>query len=117
MKPSRLLYSMIGASITVGSSVVVNLLSSAVQQRLPALFSDQTLWILVGLAMIGSLIGYWLSGSLQLPVASTPATGRISPDVITITRFRALLSYSKLKGKGIHLSDILLVGARIDIEA
>jgi len=35
---------------------------------------------------------------------------------VIITRFRSLLSYGKLRGKGIRLSDVTLFGSRIDID-
>jgi hypothetical protein len=35
---------------------------------------------------------------------------------VEITRLKALLSYGKLRGQGIRLSDILLIGSRLDID-
>ncbi|HYT46407.1 MAG TPA: hypothetical protein VEP90_29015, partial [Methylomirabilota bacterium] len=103
--------------------------SAGIQQHaLPPRFSDQVLWELAGLALFGLLVGYWLGERLKLPVNSTTQlkpfgtsttqpvpTGRF--ETVTITRLRAFLSYGKLKGKGIHLSDILLIGSRIDIDS
>lgn len=104
---------LVGAVVTIG----INLLSAAIQQRAFTFFSDQTIWELVIFIVLGLLIGYWLGGQLQVP---TSATSKTSPagksDTVTITRLRALRSYGKLKGKGIHLRDILLIGSRIDIE-
>lgn len=104
---------LVGAAVNIG----INLLSAAIQQRAFSFFSDQVIWGLVVFIVLGLLIGYWLGGQLQVPTSTTskkPTPGQ--PDTITITRLRALLSYGKLKGKGIHLKDILLIGSRIDIE-
>jgi hypothetical protein len=35
---------------------------------------------------------------------------------VTVTRLRALLSYGRLRGRGIRLEDILLVGSCLDID-
>jgi hypothetical protein len=117
---SRFLYAIIGAVVVALTNVLINLISAAIQQRaFSSQFSDQALWVLGALILVGLLLGYWLGGKIQVPSSSpsqpvSPATAK--PDVVTITRLRALFSYSKLKGKGIHLTDILLVGSRIDIE-
>ncbi|GAC1360869.1 MAG: hypothetical protein NVSMB38_44780 [Ktedonobacteraceae bacterium] len=116
---SKIRYILTGTLITTGSGIIINLLSSGIQQRtFPTQFSDQALWILAGLALFGSLVGYWLSGQLQVPPSSShpPSPYPLQPDVVTLTRLQAFLSYSKLKGKGIHLSDIVMIGTRIDIE-
>jgi hypothetical protein len=101
--------------------IFINLLSAAIQQRA---FSDQfnapTIWILVGLALVGTLTGAWLGGKVNMPSTATPQAPQPSPSpkhgTVTVTRLRALLSYRKLRGKGIHLSDIILFGSRIDID-
>src|SRR5436305_1614163 len=115
---SRFFYVLGGLLASAGVGIIINLLSAGIQQKaFPAQFSDQSLWILAGLAIVGSLIGYWLGEQLKLQSSSaqtaTPSTSSspspsISvntalPEVVTISRLGALLSYSKLKGKGIHL--------------
>lgn len=126
---SRALYSVLGFILGVVVAILLNLLAAGIQQHaFPHGFSDQLLWELAGLALLGLLIGYWLGERLKLPVNSAPQLK--SPETstpqllyaerletVTITRLRALLSYGKLKGKGIHLSDILLIGSRFDIES
>jgi len=115
---SRFLYAISGAIFGAAVDLVINLLAAGIQQHaFSSQFSDQALWGLGGLALLGILIGSWLGAKLQLPVSAPSPTGTSEkPDTITITRLRALLSYSKLKGKGIHLSDIVLVGSRVDID-
>jgi len=54
------------------------------------------------------------SSTMPSPTHSTSSTKQ---GTITVTRLKALLSYGKLRGKGIHLSDILLFGSRLDIDA
>lgn len=115
---SRSIYAICGLFVGAVVDITISLLTTGIQQRaFPQQFSNQALWGLAGLAVLGLLVGYWLGAQLQLPVPSPsqPAPSE-KPDIITLTRLRALLSYSKLKGKGIHLSDILLIGSRIDIE-
>ncbi len=115
---SRPLYAISGLIIGAAGDIVVNLLAAGIQQRaFPGQFSDLELWVLAGLAVLGLLVGYWLGGPIQLPASSpAPSTPTERPGTTTITRLRAILSYSKLRGKGIHLRDIFLVGSRIDIE-
>jgi hypothetical protein len=121
----KTIYAVAGLLIGAIVDVLVSLLAAGIQQRaFPSQFSPQALWILAGLAVLGLLIGYWLGGKVQVPVSSSPSSttpGPVAPvankaNTREITRLIALLSYSKLKGKGIHLSDIFLVGSRIDIE-
>jgi hypothetical protein len=125
---TRLIYGLSGLLATTGTAIIINLLSAAVQQRAFAnVFTVQTMWILAGIAVLGSLIGYWLGEKLKVPsetqvssVPTSPSTisaEKPAADTITMTRLRALLSFAKLKGKGIHLSDIILIGSRIDIES
>ncbi|MEW5960074.1 MAG: hypothetical protein AB1801_20315 [Chloroflexota bacterium] len=101
-------------------NVAANLLAAAIQQKYFAgQFTGQTLWGLAIFAVLGSLVGLWLGGPVRIPpvsavTASLPGE-RARP--VTITRLQALLSYARLKGKGIHLSDILLIGSRIDIDS
>ena len=116
---SRSIYAICGLFVGAVADIAINLLAAGIQQRaFPQQFNDQGLWGLGGLAVLGLLVSYWLGAQLQLPAAASSSRPALSekPDIITLTRLRALLSYSKLKGKGIHLSDILLIGSRIDIE-
>jgi hypothetical protein len=115
---SRPIYAISGLFVAAAVDIVINLLAAGIQQEaFAAQFSSQSLWILAGLAMFGLLLGYWLGAQLKLsapgPTQHTPSE---QPETVTISRFRALLSYGRLKGKGIHLSDIVLLGSRIDIE-
>jgi len=115
---SRFLYAISGAITGAAVDLIINLFSAGIQQRaFSSQFSDQAMWGLGGLALLGLLVGSWLGARTQLtvPAPSQPACVE-KPDTITITRLRALLSYSKLKGKGIHLSEIVLIGSRVDID-
>ena len=119
---TRSLYAITGLIVGAAVDILINLLAAGIQQRiLPGQLSIQALWILAGLALLGLLIGYWLGGKVEVsaPSISQPmpqSAPTTNTETITITRLRALLSYSKLKGQGIHLSDILLVGSRLDVE-
>jgi hypothetical protein len=115
---SRPIYAVCGLIIGAVVDLAINLLASAIQQReFLNHFSDQALWGLAGLALVGLLVGYWMGSPLQLSKPSSSASASPeSPETVTLTRFRALLSYGRLKGKGIHLRDILLIGSRMDIE-
>jgi hypothetical protein len=115
---SRPVYAIVGLLVGAAVDILVNLIAAAIQQRaFPGQFSTSAIVWLVGLAVVGLLIGYWLSGPVQLPVSpSTQPGSRGKPTGVTLTRFRALLSYGKLRGMGIHLNDILLIGSRLDID-
>ena len=123
----RALYSVLGLILGAVVALLLNVLAAGIQQHaFPHGFSDNLLWELAGLALLGLLIGYWLGERLKLSANTTSrpnspgtsSTQSASADgIVTITRLRALLSYGKLKGKGIHLSDILLIGSRIDIDS
>ena len=125
---SRSLYAIAGLFVGAAVDILINLLAAGIQQRaFLTQFSDQALWILAGLAVLGLLVGFWLGAHIQVPAATPTQTASNQPastqkvssqkqGTVTITRLRALLSYGKLKGQGIHLSDILLLGSRIDIE-
>ena len=111
-------YAVIGLLVGAIADLLINLLAAAIQQRaFPGQFGTASILGLAGLAMLGLLAGYWLGGSIQLP-ASPPVqtTPRRTTPGATITRFKALLSYGQLRGKGITLSDILLIGSRLDID-
>jgi hypothetical protein len=113
---SRPIYAILGLIVGAIVNLLINLIADGIQQRTFAnQFNDQAIWGLIGLALLGLLVGYWIGGSVQLSIQPQPMSND-KPDIVTLTRFRALLSYGKLKGKGIHLSDILLIGSRIDIE-
>jgi TIR domain len=59
--------------------------------------------------------------SWPVNVPSTPPSLTTQPSpkhsAVVITRFRALLSLAKFRGKGIHLRDVTLFGSRMDIDA
>ena len=80
------------------------------------IFIAMSIWWWVGLAVLGLLLGYWL-GAPKL-VSSSPTThpSLPVPTKISVTRFRALFSYMKIKGGGIHLINILSIASRIDID-
>src|SRR5205823_5481104 len=112
--PSKPIYGVVGLFIGAAVDLLINLLAAGIQHRfILDQFNAEALGILAGLAVLGLLIGYWLGRPLNLsaspinqPVHSEPS------ETLTITRLRAFLSYSKLKGRGIHISDILLFGSR-----
>lgn len=120
------LYAILGLVIGAFVSVLLNLIAAGIQQRAFTMqFSDQALWIMALLAFLGLLIGYWLGEKLKIPASpssqSAPSSSQLittanDTGITTVTRLKALLSYGKLKGKGIHLKDIVLIGSRIDIE-
>jgi hypothetical protein len=118
---SRSHYAIIGLVIGAAVDLLINLLAAALQQHAFAdQFSQHSIWWLAGLAVVGLLLGYWLGAELQLPASTAPSTDPPATTgkrkTTTITRLRALLSYAKLRGRGIHLSDILLIGSRLDID-
>jgi len=113
----RFLSAVLGLIVGATVDLLVNLLAAGIQQRAFAnQFSDQALWGLAGLAVLGLLVGYWLGAPLRLKTSSPKSKSTGSLETLTMTRIRALLSYGKLRGKGIHLSDVLLIGSRIDID-
>ena len=121
---SRTLYALAGLFIGAAVSVLLNLLSAGIQQRaLADQYSQGMLIWIAGLAVFGLLVGYWLGGPVTVP--ATPASQAapttqpglaVTPSTVTLTRLRALFSYANLRGRGIRLSDILIVGSRIDID-
>jgi hypothetical protein len=114
----RSAYAVIGLFAGAVVDLLVNLLATAIQQRaFPGQFSTSSILWLAGLAILGLLVGYWLGGPVHLPASPSVQTApRRTTTGVTITRFKALLSYGQLRGKGITLSDILLVGSRLDID-
>jgi hypothetical protein len=116
--PPRSLYAIAGLLIGALVDLLINLLAAALQQQAFAdQFSRQSIWWLVVCIVGGLLVGYWLSGPVPVspPDSSQPVLAG-SAQTVTITRLRALLSYVKLRGKGISLGDILSIGSRIDID-
>jgi len=120
----RILYALAGAFILIIVDLLVNLLAAAIQQQAfgNGFTTRSTAW-LAGLAIAGALLGYWLSGKITVPASNASSkpshmtTSSQSAKTISITRLRALLSYSKLKGRGVHLSDILLIGSVLKIDS
>lgn len=121
----RVVYGIVTAFVLVLVDLLVSLLAAAIQQQaFGDQFSSQSIFWLMGLIVIGVLAGYWLGGRVTVPapVPTQPATpARSSPphaaDTVSITRLRALLSYGELKGRGVHLSDILLIGSVLKIDS
>ena len=114
---SRPAFAIIGLFVGAAVDLLVNLLAAAIQKRVWAdQFSVSSIAWLAGLAIAGLLVGHWLGGQVQLPPPPAHPQTRGSAQTVTITRVRALLSYGKLRGTGIHLSDILLFGSRLDID-
>jgi len=113
-------YALIGLFIAAGLDLVINLLAGALQQRaFGDQFTSQSIFWLACLAVAGLLIGYWLGGAVAVPASAAPAHAPASPATdkpVEITRLKALFSYGKLRGQGIRLSDILLIGSRFDID-
>jgi len=114
----RSAYAIIGLFVGATVNLLVNLLAAAIQQR--AFFgqfsASSIVWLAI-LAAVGLLLGYWLGGPFQMPASAPAQSASGKPTTgVSITRFRALLSYGQLRGKGITLSDILLFGSRLDID-
>src|SRR5262245_6039506 len=120
---TRTAYTISGALVGAATNIIYNLIAAAIQkQAFNDQFSKQSLWWLIGLAVVGLLTGYWLGGktTLKMPLpkgtqltSSTPIKGK---ETVTITRLKALLTRGKLRGKGIHISDSDLKGSWIDID-
>jgi H+/Cl- antiporter ClcA len=114
--PSRPIYAIVGVFVVAAVDLLINLLAAAIQQRAFAdQFSKQSVWWLVAVIVGGLLVGYWLGGPVRLSAPHQPEVSG-TPKTVTITRLRALLSYAKLRGRGIHLSDIFLFGSHVDID-
>lgn len=118
MRP-RSTYAIVGLIIGAAVDFSIDLLSASIQQQpLGAQLTNQSsiVW-LIAFIIVGLLLGYWLGGPVKVPASATPQAERTpTGKFVTITRFKALLSYGKLRGQGIHLSDILLIGSRLDID-
>lgn len=115
----RSVYALVGALVLVGVDLVVNLLAAAIQQQaFGNQFSGSSVWWLAGLALAGLLVGYWLGGKISVPAPQTdPPAAEASPKTVSVTRLKALFSYTTLRGRGVRLSDILLVGSRLEIDS
>ncbi len=116
---SKHIYGIFGLFVGAAIDLTINLISAGIQNRfIHDQFSNEAMLGLAALSILGLLVGYWLGYPLKLPRSPTPPSGNSEKsETVTITRLRALLSYGKLKGKGIHLSDVLLFVSRIDIDA
>jgi len=116
----RPVYAIAGLVVGAGVDLLVNLLAAAIQQRAFAdQFSTSAVWWLAGLCGGGLLLGYWLGAqvSLSLPaVAHSRAESDGETHPIVLTRLRALLSYTKLRGWGISIVDVLLIGSCLNVE-
>lgn len=119
---SRIVYAIIGLLIGAAVDLLINLLAAAAQQRVFFdQFNDHSVWWLVGLTAVGLLMGYWLGEKLELTISETTQTkdvisSKVVPKTVSMTRLRAFFSYTKLRGKGIHLSDLVLIGSRIVVD-
>jgi len=136
---SRWGFMFLGALIGAILDLLVNLVAAAIQQRAFAnQFSTTALISLVVAILFFALVGAWLGKKIDVPtVASVTAptlstgTGVALPQAaaanqlastspsgtIAMTRFRALFSYYRLKGHGIHLSDIFSFGTVVRIDS
>lgn len=116
MQP-KAIHAIVGLFVGAGVDLLINLLAAAIQQRAFAdQFSTSSIGLLVILGVAGLLAGYWLGGQPPATVVAELAPSG-KPKTTTVTRLKALLSYAKLRGKGIHIADILMIGSRLDIES
>jgi len=116
-------YAMIGAFIGALTDLGINLLASFILQRTPAEQLERfSVGWLVALTLAGILLGVWLGGKITLP-ASAMEDGtqkpkrRTSSGPVTVTRLHGLLAYTRVRGRGIQLSDVLSIGSVIDIDS
>jgi FtsH-binding integral membrane protein len=118
----RATYAFVGAVLGAIINLAINLLAAAIQQRpLGASVLQHNVDWLIGLIVGGLVLGLWLSARVQLQPNDSRATPQTSPQhrvvqPITMTRLRALLSYGRLRGQGIALTDIMLWGSVLDID-
>lgn len=118
----RALYAFIGAFLGAMIDVAINLLASAIQQRpMGAHILQQGFGWLIGLIVGGLLLGLWLGARVSLQPQPSRVPQPVAPQhcgaqPVTMTRLRALLSYGRLRGQGIALTDIMLWGSILDID-
>lgn len=115
---TRPFFAIAGLFVLTAVDLAINLLAAALQQRA---FADQfseaaAIWLGIA-AVVGLLVGYWLGGPFRAPNApSAQPSAVVGTEGVIMTRLRALFSYAELRGRGISLSDILLIGSRIKID-
>ncbi len=119
----RILYAFVFGLIGACVDLAINLLAGVMQQKSPRLFLGQHgIGLLITLIVFGLLLGVWFGATVRLQPrinSTTPAppTRQGVAYPIALTRFRALLSYGRLRGQGITLADILLIGSVLDIDS
>lgn len=114
-------FAFVGLLIGATVDLAINLLAASIQdQAFANQFTQQSIWLLAGLVLGGLLLGYWLGAEVTIPNRDSSKTppSMISDEhgTITLSRLQAFLAYIKLRGKGIHLKDIVVIGSRIDID-
>jgi hypothetical protein len=112
----RLLLAFLGGLVGACVQVLLAFLSADLAEAslLDQLVSDR-FWYLIGAIVAGIFVGAWLGGAV--PVSSDEGSGQPTADrTTTMTRLRAIFSYIKTRGKGIHMSDIFTLGSKVDIE-
>jgi len=136
---SRLGFMFAGALVGAALDLLVNLVAAAIQQQAFAnQFSTTAFISLVVAILFFALVGAWLGKKIDVPTVASvtaptssigtgvtvPRSAAANPQVstspsgtIAMTRFRALFSYYRLKGHGIHLSDILSFGTVVRIDS
>src|SRR5947208_2146669 len=71
---TKTFYVIAGLFVSAAVNILYNLIAAAIQKRaLNDQFNDQSIWWLVGLAIAGMIVGYWISNlmSSQTNQAST----------------------------------------------
>lgn len=119
----RILYACVFGFIGAFVDLAINLLAGVIQQKSPSLLLGQHgIGLLIALIILGILLGVWFGTTVRLQpcINSTPPAQPTHQEIaypIALTRFRALLSYGRLRGQGIALADILLIGSVLDIDS
>jgi hypothetical protein len=115
---TRPIYAILGLIIGAIVDLLLNLLASAIQLRVfPKDFSNFSIGWLIALSILGLLIGYWLGSNINIQIKTDPQRNSKKTEYVTMTRLKAFYSYITLRGKGIHLSDIFIVGSHISINS